>query len=99
MNALNSTRPKILRKPGALLLVAGLIFGCELYAQESGLVAKRAKPNIVLILVDDMGFGDPECFNPKSRLKTPSIDRLAKCGLARHYDRRRLYSVLPATRA
>ena len=48
-------------------------------AKNSG--SNPAKPNIVLILVDDMGYGDPQCFNPKSRLKTPAIDRLAKQGL------------------
>ena len=40
-----------------------------------------SKPNILLILVDDMGYGDPQCFNPKSRIKTPGIDRLAKEGM------------------
>ena len=39
------------------------------------------KPNVVILLVDDMGYGDPKCFNPKSRLKTPAIDRLAREGL------------------
>ena len=43
--------------------------------------AEKKKPNVVLILVDDMGYGDPKCFNPKSRLKTPAIDRLAREGL------------------
>ena len=42
---------------------------------------EKKKPNILLILVDDMGYGDPKCFNPKSRLKTPAIDRLAREGL------------------
>ena len=46
-----------------------------------GPLANPAKPNILLILVDDMGYGDPQCFNPKSRLKTPAIDRLAREGL------------------
>ena len=38
-------------------------------------------PNIVLILADDMGYGDPGCYNPKSRIPTPHIDRLARQGL------------------
>ena len=42
---------------------------------------EKTKPNVLLILVDDMGYGDPKCFNPKSRLKTPAIDRLAREGL------------------
>lgn len=40
-----------------------------------------AKPNILLILVDDMGYGDPGCFNPKSKIATPNIDRLAREGM------------------
>ncbi|GIS59742.1 MAG: hypothetical protein CM1200mP2_19670 [Planctomycetaceae bacterium] len=39
------------------------------------------KPNIVLILADDMGYGDPTCYNPNSRFPTPNIDRLARQGL------------------
>jgi arylsulfatase A len=40
-----------------------------------------ANPNIVLILVDDMGYGDPHCFNPQSKIATPNIDRLAREGM------------------
>lgn len=40
-----------------------------------------AGPNIVLILVDDMGYGDPACFNPESKIPTPSIDSLARAGM------------------
>jgi arylsulfatase A len=39
------------------------------------------RPNIVLILADDMGYGDPGCFNPESKIKTPNIDRLAREGV------------------
>lgn len=38
-------------------------------------------PNILVILADDMGYGDPGCFNPKSRIATPHIDRLAREGM------------------
>ena len=38
-------------------------------------------PNIVLILADDMGIGDAGCYNPKSKIPTPNIDRLAREGL------------------
>ena len=31
------------------------------------------KPNIVLILADDMGYGDPTCYNPNSRIPTPNV--------------------------
>jgi arylsulfatase A-like enzyme len=39
------------------------------------------KPNIVLILVDDMGYGDPGCYNPTSKIPTPNIDSLAAAGM------------------
>ena len=44
---------------------------------------RRAEPppNIVLILADDMGYGDPGCYNPESKIPTPSIDRRAREGM------------------
>ncbi len=39
------------------------------------------KPHILVILADDMGYGDPQCFNPKSKIATPHIDRLAREGM------------------
>lgn len=39
------------------------------------------KPHILLILVDDMGYGDLGCFNADSKIRTPHIDRLAEEGL------------------
>ncbi len=42
--------------------------------------AQQAKrPNIVLIMADDMGFSDPGCYG--SEIETPNLDRLAKGGL------------------
>lgn len=40
-----------------------------------------APPHIVIILVDDMGYGDPGCFNPQSKIPTPHIDSLARQGM------------------
>lgn len=37
-------------------------------------------PNIVLILADDLGYGDVACYNPQSRVPTPHLDRLAREG-------------------
>jgi arylsulfatase A-like enzyme len=39
------------------------------------------KPNVVYILADDLGYGDPACYNPQSKIPTPNIDRLAKEGV------------------
>ncbi len=39
------------------------------------------KPNILVILADDMGYGDVTAYNPDSKIPTPNIDRLAKEGM------------------
>jgi arylsulfatase A-like enzyme len=39
------------------------------------------KPNIVFIFADDMGYGDPRCYNPDSKIPTPNIDSLARDGM------------------
>jgi len=41
--------------------------------------AAEAKPNIVLIFADDLGYGDVGCYGA-TKLKTPNIDRLASQG-------------------
>jgi arylsulfatase A len=39
------------------------------------------KPNVILVYVDDMGYGDASCLNPQSKFKTPHLDRLAREGM------------------
>lgn len=38
-------------------------------------------PNIVMILADDMGFGDVQCLNQSSTIPTPNLDQLASDGM------------------
>lgn len=40
------------------------------------------RPNIVLVLADDLGWGDPGFMNPESAIPTPRMDALAAEGLA-----------------
>jgi len=41
----------------------------------------ESQPNIVLILADDLGYGDLGCYNAESKIATPNLDRLAAQGL------------------
>jgi arylsulfatase A-like enzyme len=54
------------------LLLAGISLGAV--AQKAG-----KKPNIIIILADDMGYSDIGCFG--SDIQTPNINALAKGGL------------------
>jgi arylsulfatase A-like enzyme len=42
--------------------------------------ASTAHPNIVIIFMDDMGYGDPACYNGL-QYQTPNIDKLAAQGM------------------
>lgn len=39
------------------------------------------KPNVILMFVDDLGYGDISCFNENSKIRTPAIDALAESGM------------------
>ena len=59
-----------------MMIITTLFISCE---AKRGL--NQTKPNIIFILADDMGYGDPGCFNPQSKIPTPNIDRLAEEGI------------------
>jgi len=61
----------------AFCIPLGLIFSFG-FSQPVG--GNRSKPNVIVILTDDMGFSDIGCFG--SEIKTPNIDRLASHGVA-----------------
>jgi arylsulfatase B len=50
------------------------------FATEASRAAESAPPNIVVILADDMGYGDMGCMGSQT-LQTPNLDRLAESGV------------------
>src|SRR2546428_13599600 len=44
-------------------------------------LSAAAPPNIVIILADDLGYGDLGCYNKDSKIPTPNLDRLATEGI------------------
>ena len=56
-----------------LILLAATVFSLSLFAQSK-------KPNIVLILADDLGYGDLSIYG-QEKFSTPNIDALAKKGM------------------
>jgi arylsulfatase A-like enzyme len=55
------------------LLFCGLLLTSTLSAAD--------RPNIIVILADDQGFGDFGANNPQSKIATPHLDALAKGGV------------------
>lgn len=60
----------LLYKTSALSLLAGLGWSAQ---------AQNDRPNIILIMVDDMGYSDIGCYG--GEIPTPNIDRLAENGI------------------
>ena len=64
----------------ALGTAAASLGGCEPTRSTSTPGASGKKPNIILIMIDDMGWMDLHCQGNKN-LDTPNIDKLAKDGM------------------
>lgn len=58
----------------AVLAFAFLVLAADPFAQ-------ARTPNIVIVLADDLGYGDVGAFNSRGRIPTPHLDRLAREGM------------------
>ena len=59
-----------------IILLSALIFGCSSHIKTD---TETERPNIVLIMADDLGFSDLGCYG--SEIQTPSLDWLASNGM------------------
>ena len=76
MSAHSYTRRDFIKAIG-LGAVAVTMPGCMSASQSHA--GKRKRPNIILIMADDMGFSDIGCYG--GEIRTPNLDRLAADGL------------------
>jgi arylsulfatase A len=63
------------------LAMVAVVWSAAVAAEDVASRGERSHPHIIVLLVDDMGYGDPGCYNSASKIPTPHIDRLAREGM------------------
>jgi arylsulfatase len=63
-----------------------LVIACLLAVAGHGMAQRSSRPNVIIILMDDMGYGDTEPYG-MTGIPTPNFDKLAAQGLRfTHYN-------------
>jgi arylsulfatase A-like enzyme len=75
-----SNRTTEMKRREFLKRSAAGVAGLAMSGLLSGRARGAARPNIIYIMADDLGYGDVGCFGQKS-IKTPNIDNLAADGM------------------
>lgn len=69
-------------KTNMLLLSTGFLLGFgTIGCQEQATKEQNKNPNVIVILADDMGYGDINANNPESKIPTPNLDKLVQEGV------------------
>lgn len=61
-------------------LYAGCLVPASASAKDASGEKEQRKPNVIVILADDLGYGDLQCYGARNVL-TPNVDRLAESGI------------------
>lgn len=61
-------------------MVRAILLAVSFFATASQLLAAEARPNIIYIMVDDLGYGDLGCYG-QTVVQTPALDRMAAEGM------------------
>lgn len=69
-----------MKKIPHLFIAIGILSVCSCSEKKAESVEK-SKPNVLIILADDLGYGDLSSFNPNSKISTPNIDAIAENGM------------------
>ena len=73
--------PQMIGSMSRVLLGFTTLLMAPLAAVSSPVVSPSSRPNIVVILADDLGYGDVGCYNDRAKVATPNLDRLAREGM------------------
>jgi arylsulfatase A len=75
------SKTQIVHRFTLLILVVGLAISRTTSAMAEEPAQSVNNPNIVIILADDLGYGDLGCYNKDSKIPTPNLDALAGEGM------------------
>ena len=68
----------------AILAGTSILFSCNQIKEKNQETAINSKPNVILIMADDLGWGDVG-YNGNKIVKTPNLDQMSETGL--RFDR------------